>query len=106
MIAAARSEAWARLAAPVLWALVIITTPLRWLFERPLRRFFDDPDANGDGIVSSDELKLVIEQSREHGVVSELVHDRLIEIIDLSETPSSRVMTHRVDCLTVRQRDP
>ena len=51
--------------------------------------------------VTDDEIKLVIEESRKHGAVSELIHDRLLEVIDLSTTPVSNVMTHRVDCASV-----
>lgn len=51
--------------------------------------------------VTDDEIKLVIEESRKHGVVSELIHDRLLEVIDLSTTPVHNVMTHRVDCASI-----
>lgn len=102
VIASGRAETWARLASPGLWMLVTVTTPLRWLFERPLRNLVKDADDGpGEGAVNADELKLVIEDSHEHGVVSELAHDRLIEIVDLSLTPVAGVMTHRVDCLQV-----
>ena len=52
-------------------------------------------------VISDDELKLVINASKEQGVVSVSVHDRLIEIVDLGGTLVGAVMQHRLDCTQV-----
>jgi CBS domain containing-hemolysin-like protein len=101
VIASSAACGYAQAMAPVLWLADIVLSPLLRLFAIPLGRFLDDDD--DDDPVGADELKLVIERSRAHGVMSELAQDRLIEIVDLAETPAATAMTHRVDCPAIRQ---
>ncbi len=80
-------------------ATMFICTPLVAIFQKLLGHMIVSENAiHPSQDVTNDELRLVIEESHKHGVVSDLIHDRLIEVIDLSETPVSQVMTHRVDC--------
>lgn len=78
-----------------------LCTPFIAILQKVLGRFMEEGNSGKNLDVNNSELKLVIEESRNHGVVSELLHDRLLEIIDLSITPVHSVMTHRVDCANV-----
>lgn len=95
VVATGRPDRFARIFAPAMWIAGILLAPLCRVVERLLARLLDERQPGQ--AVSGDELKLVIEHSRDHGVVSELVHDRLIEVVDLSSTPAAAAMTHRVD---------
>ncbi|MDA3959343.1 MAG: CNNM domain-containing protein [Planctomycetota bacterium] len=101
VFATSRPEAMSRLFAPVMWLSEIVLKPMCRIVERLLSRLLTESQETD--LVSGDELKLVIEHSRDHGVVSELVHDRLIEVVDLSSTPAGSAMTHRIDCPGIKQ---
>ena len=83
----------------------MVLSPITAMTEKFLGRFLDavaDEDHPGNR-VSNEEIKLVIEQSHEHGVVSMAVHDRLVEVVDLSETLVKETVTHRTDIGSVQQ---
>lgn len=102
VIASGSPQPAARFCALPLRAAMITLTPIAFIVERMMGKLLDaSAGIPEDGIVTDDELKLVIEESHKHGVVSELVHDRMLEIIDLSQTPVYKVMTHRTNCVTV-----
>lgn len=78
---------------------LFLSTPAVRLFRRIFgNAILEENTIHPSQGVTNDELRLVIEESHKHGVVSDLIHDRLLEVIDLSETPVNQVMTHRVDC--------
>ncbi len=92
----------ARLMAAPLSIASLLLRPLLHVLIPLLRRLSGDAvDVHPDTMVTGDELKMVIEQSRDHGVVSNLVHDRLLEVIDLADTAVTAIMTHRVDCCAI-----
>ena len=96
VLANSAAPTFAQLTCWPLNGVIFCLTPVNKL----VTRFLSDSSAAPEtGLVSSDELKVVIEQTKEHGVVSEMVHDRMMEVIDLSETPVHAVMTHRMDCV-------
>ncbi|MFW5750283.1 MAG: hemolysin family protein [Planctomycetota bacterium] len=102
VIASSTPVAFARVFAPVITVLSLALRPVCVVLG-PVLRFLGggEIETQSANTVTGDELKLVIEHSREHGVVSELIHDRLQEVVDLSETPVRNVMTHRVDCCSM-----
>ncbi len=102
VVASSHPERYARVFAPPLYLSTIFMAPVCGIIER----FCGDDITENTGIaasetISNEELKLVIDESRKHGVVSQLTHDRLLEIIDLTKTTVDRVMTHRVECVIV-----
>lgn len=101
IVAARRSELCARLAAPPMWGLGQALAPVCQVTEAVLSRLGIDADEPRQADISADELKLVLDHSLDHGVVTDRVHERLVEIVDLAGTPAFRVMTHRLDCCTV-----
>ena len=89
---------FARILAVPLYFAFIVARPASTLVEKFLGRWLEDDDQlHHTETVTTDELQLVVEESRRHGTVSDLVHDRLKEVIKLSDTPISKIMTHRVD---------
>ncbi len=80
---------------------MFLCTPMVSVLKKVLGNIILNEAAHPSQGITNDEIKLVIEESRKHGSVSELIHDRLLEVIDLSTTPVSKVMTHRVDCPTI-----
>ena len=103
VLASGAPTIYARTLAPALWLICRATAPCNALVHRILHPILRDDTEDGKR-VNSDELKLVIEHSRDHGVVSELIHDRLIEVVDLAETPAKSVMTHRIDLPVITQQ--
>ena len=76
--------------------LITVIKPLILFFERVLKPIINpDNDKEEFPEIEADELKLVVEQSHHEGVVSSYVHDRLVDVIDLSQVPVHKVMTHR-----------
>jgi putative hemolysin len=105
-VLASTNPTWfASLLAPLLYLLVLVTTPVCRVIEWLLPGVSDNNPGLAMETISNDELKHVVQESHKEGVVSELAHDRLLEIIDLSKTPAYEVMTHRVDCPTVHEHD-
>jgi len=102
VLASGRPEGYARVMAGPMWLVHTLLALPCVVIERLLGRFLDEEAAVGG--VSAEELKMVIERSRDSGVVSELVHDRLIEIVDLSSTPAGGAMTHRIDVPAIRHQ--
>ena len=90
---------FARVVVVPLYFSVRFLTPVHLLAERFFGNFVMNTGATSAGsVISDDELKLVINASKEQGVVSVSVHDRLIEIVDLGGTLVGAVMQHRLDC--------
>lgn len=100
VVASERSAVLARLIAPLLWMLTIVMTPIVRLCEPLLDK---DGSINSFPTVTADEVKLVIENSRDSGVVPNHVHDRMVEVIDLAHTPVRMAMTHRLDLPSVER---
>jgi CBS domain containing-hemolysin-like protein len=104
VIAAERSLIVARIAAGPLWLLMTALAPVARAFEAVISKVTGPTDSNEDPVtntVSAEELKLVIERSRDRGVVAPHIHDRLVEVVDLGTTPVYKAMTHRLDLPTV-----
>jgi CBS domain containing-hemolysin-like protein len=96
--------AFARVVAGPLLVVTRLMTPIHLLAERFLGGLVTDSGSTGAGPAISDaELKSVINASKERGVVSESVHDRLIEIVDLGNTLVQAVMQHRLEWPQVSQ---
>lgn len=102
VIASERSMLIARLVAPFWISLITVLKPVIGFFEwalRPITAPRGDKDEFPE--IAADELKLVVERSLNEGVVSSYVHDRLVDVIDLSQVPVHKVMTHRLDCCSI-----
>lgn len=97
VLASAAPRRAAGLLSPLLYLLVLFWTPVCRLVERLFPAVAESSPQLASEMITNDELKHVIEASHKEGVVSELAHDRLLEIIDLSKTPVYQEMTHRVD---------
>jgi len=102
VIASSRTPQVTCLTAPVLYLLSVLLRPVTALGIRLLGRWIEERELRDGSAITGDEIKLVLEQSRQHGVVSQQVHDRLVEVVDLARVPVWKAMTHRVDCPTVR----
>ena len=102
VIASERAMFTARLVAPFWLSLITMLKPIIGFFEWALRPI-TAPRNDKDGFpeITADELKLVVERSLNEGVVSSYVHDRLVDVIDLSQVPVHKVMTHRLDCCSI-----
>ncbi|MFW5830586.1 MAG: hemolysin family protein [Planctomycetota bacterium] len=105
VLASTNPPLFTSLLAPLLYALVLMAHPVCRVIEALLPWIQDEQNDLSVDSISDAELKHVIQESHQQGVVSEQAHDRLLEIIDLSQTPVYEVMTHRVDCPSVRETE-
>jgi putative hemolysin len=102
-IGIARPETVAMLLAPLMQLLYYVTAPFIWLlsistkFILRLIRFRkkDDPP------VTEDELKHLIEQGRQYGILEKQESDMMRSIIRTADRNVSSLMTHRTDVIWI-----
>lgn len=100
VVASAGARELAPLAAPVVHAFQIAISPVRVvlevLFVVPLMRLIGRP-ARGPVHVTADELKMLLEASRQEGVIETGESAWLQQVVDLTEARVREIMVPRVD---------
>lgn len=99
-LALANARALAPSSAALLWALRLIFNPIQWFLlvtlVNPITRLLS-PARALPSQVTTDELRLLVEQSARHGHLDSAENEMLQAIVSLSEAPVRDIMTPRVD---------
>jgi CBS domain containing-hemolysin-like protein len=99
--ALAHPERFARLLAPPLVGFAWLVTPFTALLNSSanvvLRLFNQKPAAEGENVHSAEELRIIVEQSQEGGVLQPQDADMLEGVFEFSEKNAREVMTPRTD---------
>ena len=94
-------ERFARWLTPPLVAFAWVVTPftgfLNWSANLVLRLFGEKPAAEDDHVHSAEELRIIVEQSQEGGVLQAQDADLLEGVFEFSEKKAREVMTPRTD---------
>ncbi|TVR42027.1 MAG: DUF21 domain-containing protein [Planctomycetota bacterium] len=102
VLASERPLAISLIIAPIWMAIITLTSPVLKGIQYLMRPWLTAPRSGQDfPEIAAEELKMVIEQSRREGVVSPYIHDRLVDVVDLSQIPAYKMMTHRLDCCSI-----
>lgn len=96
-------------ARPVLWSFYILR-PFIWLLNGAgdlFLRLLRVPPASGrERVHSVQELKMLVADSRQGGVIEEAEQRMLVSVFDLGKLTARQVMIPRTDLVTVSQDDP
>ncbi len=99
-LALSNARRFAPMVAPVIEALALVTTPLRWVLRyslvEPLTRLLSSPRPRRPA-VSSEDLRALVELSAEQSIISSREHDMLQVVLVLPEIPVRAVMVPRVN---------
>lgn len=98
------NRSWALVAAPILMALAIAVTPLRWVFERIVflfaRIFRADAHAITEGLEEA-ELMVLVDRGTAAGALDESARDIIGNVFELEAITIDRTMTPRPDIFAV-----
>jgi CBS domain containing-hemolysin-like protein len=87
-----------------LHAFYLFCFPLNWLLNKASRailRMFGVAEVSHHDVFSGEELRGLIDVSREHGMVLKQERDMLGGILDLADVEVSDIMTHRKDIVSI-----
>lgn len=94
-------------AAAVLWGIMTILKPLVWFFvqlKRLVMRIF--PKGNSAPAVTEEELKYMIEEIGDEGVLEEHESQLLQSAMEFTDITVDEIITHRVDVVAVKNGTP
>jgi putative hemolysin len=106
-----QAEKIARLVAPAMNVLSIITYPVVWLLSKVSQLFFKlfNVKTNNENAVTEEEIKAMITEGSEHGTIEEEEKEIIERLFHLGDRNITSLMTHRTDIawfdetLTVQQ---
>ena len=70
-----------------------------------VRLFGFDPNAD-DGVVTEEEIRMLVDVGEEKGVIDESEKDMINNIFEFNDTTVEEIMTHRTEIFAVDVRDP
>jgi putative hemolysin len=104
-----RAESIAFRFAGILNGLASFFTPLVHLLTAStnlvLRLFGIRPDKEGREAVTEEEIRLLVDEGEEHGVIEETEKDMISNVLDFDDSPVSEMMTHRTEIAAVEDTD-
>ncbi|GAC1682670.1 MAG: hemolysin family protein [Gemmatimonadaceae bacterium] len=101
----ASPEMWASWLAPPLLVFAVIAMPFTWILNKSsqlvLASFRLAPPGDADSVHSPDELRMLVEQSQEEGVLEQQDADLIEGVFEFSEKTAREVMTPRTSIVAL-----
>ncbi|WP_080800766.1 hemolysin family protein [Arabiibacter massiliensis] len=95
-------------AAPLVW-FYRITYPIMWLFNsitNGVMKLLGHDIANEHEVYTGEEIKLLIDESSESGLIDPEQHEYVDNIFDLGDKDAEAIMTPRTDVICIDLEDP
>ncbi len=96
-IAKDHPEKFAIFSAPIINVLIIVLTPLSFIFAKIKNLLSKLFRAKGNTSISQEELLLIVDEVKEEGVIDQDESELLHNAIEFSELCAEDILTHRVD---------
>ncbi len=96
-----RAEQFATAVAPIVRVIVILFTPLNWIFlqwRKLLNTLFPAPE---DRNMAEEELLTIVEEAEQEGEIDEHESDLIRSAIEFDDLCAEDVLTHRVDIVAL-----
>ncbi|MBR0093175.1 MAG: HlyC/CorC family transporter [Lachnospiraceae bacterium] len=106
-IAAHHPAGWAYGTVDVLYAWILLLTPLRLLCTgsaRLLMRLFGLKDDLAEQDVTEEEIRSMVEEGQEQGVLQESEADMITNIFEFSDKEAQEIMTHRGEIVAIEEK--
>ena len=100
---------WAYATADVLNLCILLLTPFRLLCTgcaKLLMRLFGVKDDFREKDVTEEEIRSMVEEGQEQGVLQESEADMITNIFEFSDKEAQEIMTHRGDIIAIEEKTP
>ncbi len=94
-------EKFAMFSAPILKVIMILLTPLNWLFmkwKKLLSKLFKNKDTQS---MTEEELMTIVEEAEEDGGIDEHEGELIRSAIEFNDVSVQDILTHRVDLIAI-----
>ena len=94
-------EKFAMFSAPILKVIMVLLTPLNWLFmqwKKLLSKLFKSKDTQS---MTEEELMTIVEEAEEDGGIDEHEGDLIRSAIEFNDVSVQDILTHRVDLVAI-----
>jgi putative hemolysin len=105
-IAKSKSESFALFSAPIIRALMVIFTPLNWIFSAWKKLVDLIFKIGSEDSVTEDELKTIVEEAKTGGGIGEEQSELITNAIEFEELEAIDVVTPRVDIVAFELGTP
>lgn len=104
-VAKEHPEKFALMVAGIISFLMLILTPFTWVLKKIKQLFSPRNKENSQPSVTEEELKYIIEEIEDEGVIDEHESELVQSALDFNDITVSEILTPRVDVVAVEQNE-